>query len=66
MVPELPGRGDGCGLLGRRRPWRSLQQVAASDDPFDEWLKERGREFYHFEPSQTLVEHEEVFEAEVT
>ena len=32
----------------------SLQEFASSDDPFDEWLKERGREVYHFEPSQKL------------
>jgi hypothetical protein len=46
-------------------PRRSLQQFADSDDPFDEWLKERGREVYHFEPGRTLEEDEEVFEAEV-
>ena len=32
----------------------ALQEFASSDDPFDEWLKERGREVYHFEPSQKL------------
>lgn len=46
-------------------PRRSLQEFAASDDPFDEWLKERGREVYRFEPARTLEEDEEVFEAEV-
>jgi hypothetical protein len=39
--------------------------IQPGDDPFDEWLKERGREVYHFEPDQTLEEDEEVFEAEV-
>ena len=43
----------------------ALQEFASSDDPFDEWLKERGREVYHFEPSQTLEAEEEVFEAKV-
>jgi hypothetical protein len=46
-------------------PRRSLQQFADSDDPFDEWLKERGREVYHFEPGQTLGDDEVAFEAEV-
>jgi hypothetical protein len=45
-------------------PRWALQEFASSEDPFDEWLKERGREVYHFEPSQTLEEGEEVFEAE--
>jgi hypothetical protein len=43
----------------------ALQEFASSDDPFDEWLKERGREIYHFEPSQMLEADEEVIEAEV-
>jgi hypothetical protein len=30
-------------------PRAALQESASSDDPFDEWLKERGREVYHFE-----------------
>jgi hypothetical protein len=46
-------------------PRAALQEFASSEDPFDEWLKERGREVYHFEPAQTLEEDEEVFEAEV-
>ena len=46
-------------------PRRALEEFARSTDPFDEWLKERGREVYHFEPGQTLVADEEVFEAEV-
>jgi LmbE family N-acetylglucosaminyl deacetylase len=46
-------------------PRAALQEFASSEDPFDEWLKERGREVYHFEPSQTLEADEEVFEAEV-
>ena len=46
-------------------PRRSLEEFARSRDPFDEWLKERGREVYHFEPTQTLEADEEVFEAEV-
>jgi hypothetical protein len=46
-------------------PRASLQAFASSDDPFDEWLKERGREVYQFEPSQTLEEDEEVFQADV-
>jgi len=47
-------------------PRAALQEFASSEEPFDEWLKERGREVYHFEPSQTLEEDEEVFEAEVS
>jgi hypothetical protein len=47
-------------------PRTALQEFASSEDPFDEWLKERGREVYHFEPAQTLEEDEEVFEAEVS
>ena len=31
-------------------PRASLQEYASSEDPFDEWLKERGREAYQFEP----------------
>jgi hypothetical protein len=27
-----------------------LKEYASSEDPFDEWLKERGREAYQFEP----------------
>ena len=46
-------------------PRASLQEFASSDDPFDEWLKERGREVYHFEPAETLEVDEEVFEAKV-
>jgi hypothetical protein len=46
-------------------PRSALREFASSEDPFDEWLKERGREVYHFEPSQTLEDDEEVFEAEV-
>jgi hypothetical protein len=42
-------------------PRGALERFANSDDPFDEWLKERGREVYHFEPGQTLEEDEEVF-----
>jgi hypothetical protein len=42
-------------------PRGALERFASSDDPFDEWLKERGREVYHFEPNQTLEEDEEVF-----
>jgi hypothetical protein len=42
-------------------PRGALERFASSDDPFDEWLKERGREVYHFEPGQTLEEDEEVF-----
>jgi hypothetical protein len=46
-------------------PRRALEEFARSTDPFDEWLKERGREVYHFESGQTLQADEEVFEAEV-
>ena len=46
-------------------PRAALQEFASSEDPFDEWLKERGREVYHFEPSQTLEADVVVFEAEV-
>ena len=46
-------------------PRSALRAFASSEDPFDEWLKERGREVYHFEPSWTLRDDEEVFEAEV-
>ncbi len=46
-------------------PRASLQKFASSEDPFDEWLRERGREVYHFEPAQTLEADEEVFEARV-
>lgn len=31
-------------------PRGTLERFASSNDPFDEWLKERGREVYHFEP----------------
>jgi hypothetical protein len=66
MVPgSAPGGGDGRGLLGRGDPRRALEEFARSTDPFDEWLKERGREVYHFESGQTLQADEEVFEAEV-
>ncbi len=44
-------------------PQAALAEFAASEDPFDEWLKERGREVDHFEPAQTLEDDEEVFEA---
>lgn len=47
-------------------PREALRKFATSEDPFDLWLKERGREVYQFEPGQTLEEDEEVFEAEVT
>ncbi len=46
-------------------PRSALREFASSEDPFDEWLKERGRGVYHFEPSRTLRDDEEVFEAEV-
>ena len=46
-------------------PRASLQEFASSEDPFDEWLRERGREVYRFEPAQTLEADEEVFEARV-
>ncbi len=46
-------------------PRASLREFASSEDPFDEWLKERGREVYEFEPHQTLEEDEEVFGARV-
>ena len=45
-------------------PRAALQAFASSDDPFDEWLRERGREVYNFEPQETLQEDEQVFEAE--
>ena len=35
-------------------PRGALERFASSNDPFDEWLKERGREVYHFEPGQAL------------
>ena len=47
-------------------PRAALREFASSEDPFDEWLKERGREVYHFEPAQTLEDDEEVFEAEAS
>ena len=47
-------------------PRGALDRFAFSDDPFDEWLKERGREVYDFEPQETLEEDEQVFEAEVS
>jgi hypothetical protein len=46
-------------------PRGALERFASSDDPFDEWLKERGREVYHFEPGQTLEADEEVFASSV-
>jgi hypothetical protein len=46
-------------------PRAALQEFASSDDPFDEWLRERGREVYHFEPDRTLQDDEQVFEAEI-
>ena len=51
--------------MGRGGPRRALEEFARSTDPFDEWIKERGREVYHFEPGQTLEADEEVFEAQV-
>jgi hypothetical protein len=42
-------------------PRGALERFASSNDPFDEWLKERGREVYHFELGQELEEDEEVF-----
>jgi hypothetical protein len=65
LVPELAPRGNGSRLLGGRKSARPCKKFASSADPFDEWLKERGREVYHFEPSQTLEADEEVFEAKV-
>jgi hypothetical protein len=47
-------------------PRGALERFASSDNPFDEWLKERGREVYHFEPDQTLQEDEEVFASSTT
>ncbi len=47
-------------------PRSALREFASSGDPFDEWLKERGREVYHFEPSRTLQDDEEVFEADIS
>lgn len=46
-------------------PQRALQDFAASDDPFDVWLKERGQEIYAFDPGETYARDEEVFEAEI-
>jgi hypothetical protein len=46
-------------------PRGALERFASSDDPFDEWLKERGREVYHFEPVRTLEADEEVFASSV-
>lgn len=46
-------------------PRGALERFDSSDDPFDEWLKERGREVYHFEPIQTLEDDEEVFASAV-
>jgi hypothetical protein len=46
-------------------PRAALEEFASSDDPYDDCLKERGREVYHFEPRQTLEADEEVFEAKV-
>jgi len=65
VVSEPAPRGYGGCLLGGRRSARGLQKFASSQDPFDEWLKERGREVYHFEPSETLEADEDVFEAKV-
>jgi len=42
-------------------PRGALERFASSNDPFDEWLKERGREVYHFEPGQALEVDEKVF-----
>lgn len=42
-------------------PRGALERFGSSNDLFDEWLKERGREVYHFEPGRTLEEDEEVF-----
>jgi hypothetical protein len=46
-------------------PRGALERFASSNEPFDEWLKERGREVYHFEPIQTLEDDEEVFASAV-
>lgn len=35
-------------------PRAALQEFASSEDHFDEWLRERGREVYQFEPDQPL------------
>ena len=45
-------------------PRSALREFSSSEEPFDEWLKERG--VYRFEASQTLEEDEEVFEAELS
>jgi hypothetical protein len=58
-------QGDMAVVYWEGDPRAALQEFASSDDPFDEWLKERGREVYHFEPRQTLEADEEVFVAEV-
>lgn len=44
-------------------PRAALEKFAESEDPFDEWLKERSREVYHFEPAGTAESDEEVFGA---
>jgi hypothetical protein len=45
-------------------PRPSLQEFTSPEDSFEERLKERGREVYHFEPAGTLEAHEEIFAAE--
>ena len=63
---ELPQEGEMAVVYREgEAPRRALEEFARSTDPFDEWLKERGREVYHFEPGQTLEADEEVFEAQV-
>ena len=47
-------------------PRAALQTFACSKERLDEWLKERGREVYHFDPSQPLADDEEVFQADVS
>src|SRR5829696_4468526 len=61
--PRACPRGDGGRLLGGRRSPRGPGRVRFLGGSLDEWLKERGREVYHFEPAQTLEVDEEVFEA---
>jgi len=45
-------------------PRSAVREFSSSEEPFDEWLKERG--VYHFEASQALEEDEEVFEAKLS
>ena len=53
MVSELPQGEMAVVYWEGDDPRAALQKFASSNDPFDQWLKERGREVYHFEPSQT-------------